>query len=182
MLILCHLFKGSRFWNKLRMTWCDVFRMTKHCHPELVSGSGFAALNWGGPLTDNVAFSSDQRFLASVQQFLDRDAETSSAWLNAAFPKWPHIVIPNLFRDLYFDPLGGRWTVDGQRDFHQRSAYFSKRSAVLRSRCWNKFSMTECGVSEMTTHCHPELVSGFLFCSRSDPWLLENNIRTLGFN
>jgi len=31
--------------------------------------------------------------------------------------------------------LGGRWTVAGQRDFHQRSAYFSKPPAVLRSRC-----------------------------------------------
>ena len=31
----------------------------------------------GGPLTDNLALCSDQRFLASVQRFLDRDAETS---------------------------------------------------------------------------------------------------------
>jgi len=32
----------------------------------------------GGPLTDNLAFCSDQRFFASVQRFLHRDAETSS--------------------------------------------------------------------------------------------------------
>ena len=32
------------------------------------------------------------------------------------------LVIPNLFRDLGFDPLGGRWTVDGQCGFHQRPA------------------------------------------------------------
>jgi len=32
----------------------------------------------GGPLTDNLALCSDQRFFASVQRFLHRDAETSS--------------------------------------------------------------------------------------------------------
>jgi len=36
----------------------------------------------------------------------------------------PPNVIPNLFRDLCFDPLGGRWTVDGQRCLQQRSAGF----------------------------------------------------------
>jgi len=33
-----------------------------------------------------------------------------------------HCVIPNLFRDLGFDPLGGPWTVDGQRGFSRRTA------------------------------------------------------------
>jgi len=36
----------------------------------------------------------------------------------------PPNVIPNLFRDLCFDPLGGRRTLDGQRSLQQRSAGF----------------------------------------------------------
>ena len=46
-----------------------------------------------------------------------------------------HIVIPNLFRDLCFDPLGGRWTVDGQRYLHsvQRVSVL-KRTAVVWAR------------------------------------------------
>jgi len=50
-----------------------------------------------------------------------------------------HIVIPNLFRDLYFDPLGGRWTVDGQPSLQQRSTYFSKRPAALKRACFGIF-------------------------------------------
>jgi hypothetical protein len=42
---------------------------------------------------------------------------------------------PELVSGSGFDPVGGRWTVDGQPSLLQRSAFFSKRSAVLRSRC-----------------------------------------------
>jgi len=50
--------------------------------PHIVIPNSFRDLFFfsedGGPLTDNVIFISDQRILASVQQFLDRDAEISS--------------------------------------------------------------------------------------------------------
>ncbi len=50
-----------------------------------------------------------------------------------------HSVIPNLFRDLCFAPLGGRWTVDGQPSLQQRSTYFSKRPAALKRACFGIF-------------------------------------------
>jgi len=37
--------------------------IASHCHPELVSGSGFYLLGCGGPLTGNAVFISDQRVL-----------------------------------------------------------------------------------------------------------------------
>ena len=75
-------------------------------------------------------------FARSVQHFLDRDAETSSDDSMRRFRndhtlssrhrllEVLHSVIPNLFRDLCFAPLIGRWTVDGQRSLQQRSAGF----------------------------------------------------------
>jgi len=60
------------------MTECGVSEMTTHCHPELVSGSGFDPVGGRWTVDGQRCLHSVQRFLPSVQRFLDRDAETSS--------------------------------------------------------------------------------------------------------
>ena len=61
------------------MTECGVSEMTTHCHPELVSGSGFDPVGgrWTVDGQQRIALHSVQRLLASVQRFFYNDANHS---------------------------------------------------------------------------------------------------------
>ena len=76
------------------------------------------------PFTRKMGQEENCQSLFSLSSSRERSERLQCALSRFLQPSALYIVIPNLFRDLCFDPFGGRWTFDGQRSFQQPSAFF----------------------------------------------------------